>query len=134
MIATREARTDRLRIFLLTSLALVAFASNSVLCRMALGADTIDAASFTTIRLISGAVMLVLIRAMFSKRSESASRASWRAALMLFLYAIAFSFAYISLNTGTGALILFGAVQLTMIVAGLMSGERNSSKSTGPGR
>ena len=68
--------------------------------------------------------MLVLIRAIFSKGSETASRASWRAALMLFVYAIAFSFAYISLNTGTGALILFGAVQLTMIVAGLMSGER----------
>ncbi|HEV2801186.1 MAG TPA: DMT family transporter [Pyrinomonadaceae bacterium] len=112
---------------LLTICALVAFAANSVLCRAALGGRTIDAASFTSIRLLSGACVLLLITASF----EGNVPALWRRrgfkfipALLLFLYAAAFSFAYTGLTTGTGALILFGSVQATMLAAALRSGER----------
>lgn len=107
-----------------TSFALIAFAANSVLCRLALGEHTIDAASFTVIRLISGAVTLVLILNIMSAGKSTASNVSWIATLMLFLYAITFSFAYITLDTATGALILFGAVQMTMILITLKSGQR----------
>jgi len=109
---------------LCTALALVAFAMNSVLCRLALGKSAIDAASFSTIRLCSGAVMLVLIL-LLSKRTRSSTRGvHWASPILLFLYAVAFAFAYIGLNAGTGALILFGSVQATMIVTALISGER----------
>lgn len=107
-----------------TALALIAFAANSVLCRLALGEDTIDAASFTVIRLLSGALVLLAILAFSNDKEASASRGSWPASLMLFVYAVAFSFAYISLDTGTGALILFGSVQITMILLSLVSGNR----------
>lgn len=106
-------------------LALIAFAANSVLCRLALGTESIDPASFTTVRLVSGAVALWLILAL--KSGAAGKRpvgGSWISAAMLFTYAVAFSFAYSSLSTGTGALILFGMVQATMILAGLLSGER----------
>jgi drug/metabolite transporter (DMT)-like permease len=113
------------RTFLYTGLALIAFAMNSVLCRLALGGATIDAASFSTIRLLSGAVALLLITAVFRKGKRSNRLGgNWASAALLFLYAIAFSFAYISLSAGTGALILFGSVQATMIIAALLSGER----------
>jgi drug/metabolite transporter (DMT)-like permease len=108
----------------LTLFTLVAFAANSVLCRLALGEGSIDAASFSTIRLLSGAVALWLIVLFLRKRSISVRKGSWISAWMLFLYAVTFSYAYISLSTGTGALILFGAVQATMLLAGLLSGER----------
>lgn len=107
-----------------TALALIAFAANSVLCRLALGEETIDAASFTVIRLLSGALVLLAILAFSNDKEVSASRGSWSASLMLFVYAVAFSFAYISLDTGTGALILFGSVQITMILLSLVSGNR----------
>ena len=113
-----------LKTFIYTSFALIAFAANSVLCRLALGGETIDAASFTVIRLISGAITLVLILKMQSAGNHSTAKGSVVAALMLFLYAITFSFAYITLNTATGALILFGAVQMTMILITLKSGHR----------
>jgi len=108
----------------LTALAMVAFAANSILCRMALGADAIDAASFTSIRLISGAVMLagILISRDHGFKQERLNPIS---TLMLFAYALCFSFSYIELSAGTGALILFGAVQLTMILSGLAMGERH---------
>jgi len=109
---------------LLTSLTMIAFASNSLLNRLALGQNTIDAASYTTIRLISGAVMLFVIAALQRKSGQPILRRSWISAAFLFLYAITFSFAYLSLTTGTGALILFGSVQVTMIVAALRGGER----------
>ena len=112
------------RTFCLTVFALVAFAANSVLCRLALGEGSIDAASFTIIRLLSGAVVLLAILQLTGKKSLAPAKGSWSAALMLFIYAGAFSFAYISLDTGTGALILFGAVQLTMISAAVLSGDR----------
>lgn len=104
--------------------ALLAFAGNSVLCRLALGENTIDAASFTSIRLLSGIIMLIALVSLSSKKSESVSRGSWFAALMLFVYALAFSYAYISLDTGIGALILFGSVQIAMIIIGIITGNK----------
>jgi drug/metabolite transporter (DMT)-like permease len=108
----------------LTILALIAFASNSVLCRLALGERAIDPASYTAVRLITGAVTLWLIARFLRGKSLGKARGSWLSAAMLFLYAATFSFAYISLSTGTGALILFAAVQITMIAVGLYVGER----------
>jgi drug/metabolite transporter (DMT)-like permease len=107
-----------------TILALLAFAGNSVLCRLALGGNTIDAASFTVIRLLSGIFILIAMTKLRKKPSASDSKGSWLAASMLFVYALAFSFGYISLDTGTGALILFGTVQITMIIASVISGNR----------
>jgi drug/metabolite transporter (DMT)-like permease len=106
-----------------TSLALVAFAANSVLCRIALRHATIDAATFSTIRLTAGAATLLLISTP-TRRGTSSAKSSWISAGMLFLYAVPFSFAYTRLSTGTGALILFGCVQMTMMLAALLSGER----------
>jgi len=109
---------------LLTTLAMIAFASNSLLNRLALGQHTIDPISYTTVRLISGAIMLSLIRSTQRKNGQQLLGGSWLSAALLFLYAITFSFAYLSLSAGTGALILFGSVQLTMIIVALRSGER----------
>ena len=115
---------SKARIFSLTLLAMLAFAGNSLLCRAALNQTNIDAASFTTIRLISGAATLWLV-----VRLTAGSRAgagNWISACALFAYAAGFSFAYVSLPAGTGALLLFGAVQATMIGYGIWSGERLS--------
>jgi drug/metabolite transporter (DMT)-like permease len=101
---------------------MIAFAANSLLCRMALGTGAIDPASFTSVRLVSGAIMLWLI-VRTTRRPAPAARGDWPAAAMLFVYAVTFSFAYLSLSAGTGALILFGAVQLTMFIVGLRAGE-----------
>ncbi len=109
---------------LFTSIALIAFAANSVLCRLALGENTIDAAGFTIIRLLSGALVLFVILKINNSNNSSYSKGSWPASLMLFLYAITFSFAYVTLDTGTGALILFGSVQISMILLSLISGNR----------
>lgn len=106
----------------LTALALVAFASNSLLCRLALQHTGIDAASFTTIRLLSGALVLWLLTRRLG--GPRAGQGNWPSALALFCYAAAFSFAYVSLPTATGALLLIGAVQATMIGYGLWAGER----------
>ena len=95
-----------------------------MLCRLALGSDAIDAASFTVIRLVSGVMALMLIHSFVSRADHTENKGSWLSAIMLFVYAITFSFAYISLATGTGALILFGAVQLTMMLSALLSGDR----------
>jgi drug/metabolite transporter (DMT)-like permease len=100
-----------------------AFAANSLLCRAALAEHLIDAASFTTVRLISGALLLFVLAQRREPGVPEAPR-DWLAAATLFLYAVTFSFAYLSLSAGTGALILFGAVQLTMLVAGVRAGER----------
>lgn len=109
-----------LRTVRLTAGALVAFAANSLLCRLALGAAQIDAASYTSLRLLSGTAIVAL-----SGRSSSAKKAgNWVSAAMLFLYAVAFSFAYRTLDAGAGALILFGAVQAIMILAGFIEGHR----------
>ena len=112
------------KIIILTGLALVAFAANSVLCRLALGNEAIDAAGFTIIRLLSGAIILIVIAGTTGKTKGETTKGSWAASVMLFLYATTFSYAYISLDTGTGALILFGSVQITMILLSLISGTR----------
>lgn len=120
---------------MLPFLALIAFAGNSVLCRLALANDAIDPASFTGVRLISGALtLLVLLSLSNSGQEKSAKRigtqadnlsaGSWFATLMLFVYAALFSFAYITLETGAGALILFGAVQVTMLLINFLRGNR----------
>ena len=133
------------RVFILTVVTMTAFAGNSLLCRLALRQTSIDAASFTFTRMIAGAIVLWLIvefrrRLMVDRtaspvverppnlspvtRQLSLPRAgNWPSALALFTYAAAFSFAYISLSAGTGALLLFGAVQATMIIWGLRQGE-----------
>ena len=113
---------SRTRILVLTGLAMTAFAGNSLLCRLALKDTRIDAATFTSVRLISGALVLWLIVRM--RGGVDVTSGSWLSALALFAYAAAFSFAYISLPAGTGALLLFGAVQATMIGYGLWAGER----------
>jgi len=133
------------RLFILTSLAMIAFASNSLLCRLALKHTTIDAATFTFIRILSGAVALWLLleirtRLRFERaasllfegassspgvtRRSSLKSGNWPSALALFVYAAAFSFAYVDLSVGTGALLLFGAVQASMILWGFSKGER----------
>jgi drug/metabolite transporter (DMT)-like permease len=110
------------RIITLTSFAMIAFAGNSLLCRVALKQTDIDAASFTTLRLISGAVILWLVVRM--NRGTHAGGGNWLSAFALFAYAAGFSFAYVSLPAATGALLLFGAVQATMIGHGIWTGER----------
>ncbi len=110
------------RIIALTTLAMIAFAGNSLLCRAALKHTAIDAVSFTTIRLISGAIMLSLIVLM--RRNKQSGQGNWLSAFALFAYAAGFSFAYISLPAATGALLMFGAVQATMIGHGIWVGER----------
>lgn len=107
-----------------TIFALVCFAFNSILCRLALKTDEIDAPVFTVIRLVSGAVVLFVILSFFNKKDAEKGAGNWLSAFWLFAYAICFSFAYLGLTTATGALILFGAVQLTMIVFALVKGER----------
>src|SRR5436853_1545377 len=124
---------------------MIAFASNSLLCRAALKETGIDAASFTFIRIFSGAVALWLILQIRRKlivdrtasplvesspssslvtRHSSLQDGNWISALALFAYAAAFSFAYNTLAAGTGALLLFGAVQATMVLWGFQKGER----------
>jgi drug/metabolite transporter (DMT)-like permease len=112
----------RVRIAFFVTLAMVAFAANSLLCRMALKNTAIDAGSFTSIRIISGAVVLWLI--VLARGNASSLTGSWRSALALFVYAAGFSYAYVKLPAAVGALILFGAVQTTMIGYGLWTGER----------
>ncbi len=110
------------RILALTSLTMIAFACNSLLCRLALLYTPVDPGSFATIRLISGAATLWLIVRI--RRGSGDVGGNWPSAVALFVYAAAFSFAYVSLSAATGALLLFGAVQVTMICYGLWKGER----------
>lgn len=125
----------RLRLLALVSLAMLAFAGNSLLCRMALKHTGIDAASFTVVRLLSGALMLWLVVRVRSQAAPTATDpaaagrdgfggGNWISAFALFVYAAGFSFAYVSMPAATGALLLFGAVQATMIGVGVWRGER----------
>lgn len=111
-------------IAVLTAITLVAFAANSLLCRMALGPGLIDPVAFTVIRLASGVAVLIPLSRVLARDREPRPAGSWRSSAALFVYAMAFSLAYVSLETGMGALILFGSVQLTMIGFGLWQGER----------
>lgn len=110
-----------LRLTLLTALAMLAFAGNSLLCRLALRHTALDPATFTAVRLLAGAVMLAGLARL---RPDRAGSGNWGSALALFIYAAGFSFAYVSLPAGTGALLLFGAVQATMIGHGWWRGGR----------
>jgi drug/metabolite transporter (DMT)-like permease len=110
----------------LTLTAMVAFAANSLLCRAALGGDLSDAASFTSLRLVGGAIVLVPL-ARF-RGGSGPPGGSWASGAALFAYALGFSLAYLSIPAGIGALILFGAVQLTMLGAGLLAGERPTAR------
>jgi drug/metabolite transporter (DMT)-like permease len=114
------------RTIALTVIAMLAFAGNSLLCRLALKHTNMDAASFTTIRLVSGALMLGLMVSIrhTEKSAETMGKGNWPSAFALFAYAAGFSFAYVSLPAATGALLLFGAVQATMISYGIWRGEK----------
>ena len=114
-----------IKLVLLACLAMTAFAANSLLCRMALVETDIDPASFTFWRLTSGALMLTLLVVM--RNQKPLQEGNMASAIALFVYAAGFSFAYISMTTGAGALLLFGAVQVTMISWGLFNGERMSA-------
>lgn len=128
-----------MKVFLYTTAALTAFALNSILCRLALRGEEADAAGFTAVRLVSGAVALVVIVYLVNRvggkptgaltdvratGTRATDMGSWPSAFFLFAYAVCFSFAYLGLTAGTGALILFGSVQLTMIVVAILRGER----------
>lgn len=124
MLSSLHGTRLSLRVIALASIALLCFAANSLLCRQALGSRLIDPALFTAIRLTSGSLLLLIIVFVSGgKPSSSRSGKSWLAAAMLFVYAAAFSFAYINLTAGTGALILFGCVQATMIAAAIAGKE-----------
>ena len=135
MALQQAKKTSKLLTFVTICLALIAFAANSVLCRLALGDSTIDPAGFTAIRMLSGAIMLMLIVMLFTNKSLAHSRLTlrrvfsvknaqgWLASTMLFGYAIFFSFAYIKLDTASGALILFATVQFCMIGASVYKGH-----------
>ncbi len=119
--------------FILTMVALVAFAGNSMLCRLALKTMSIDAGSFTLLRLISGAVALIFLTRLFREGRQDRGRSikysdsgGWLGGFSLFVYAAFFSYAYVSLDTATGALILFGSVQISLIVYGMAKGEKLS--------
>lgn len=112
----------RIKLVVLTTLTLIAFAGNSLLCRAALVESGIDAASFTSIRLLSGALVLVVLARLL--RPAATGSGNWSSAFALFAYAACFSFAYISLTAGTGALLLFGAVNASLLGYGIWSGER----------
>jgi drug/metabolite transporter (DMT)-like permease len=122
---------NKSQIILFTAFSLIAFAANSVLNRLALGANTIDASSYIAIRLVSGAITLALINGLNKNEFNSVKKAFFNVNLIaflpafyLFLYGICFSFAYRSLSSGTGAFILFGTVQITMLSTALIKGER----------
>ncbi|MCH8274169.1 MAG: DMT family transporter [Armatimonadetes bacterium] len=121
--AKSEARTSSATI-LLTAVALAAFAGNSLIARVALREGSIDAVGFTALRILGGAGFLWLLIALPKGGRLPRGSCDWRPAVMLFAYAITFSLAYLELTAGTGALILFGAVQITMIGVGLVTGER----------
>ena len=114
-----------IKLVLLAALAMTAFAANSLLCRMALVETDIDPASFTFWRLTSGALMLTLLVVM--RNQKPLQEGNMASAIALFVYAAGFSFDYVSMTTGAGALLLFGAVQVTMISWGLFKGERMSA-------
>lgn len=121
--------TKTVKTIFFTTVALLAFAANSVLCRLALLDGAIDPGSFTSVRLVSGIVTLLVILQCMKKansaefKDKKAQYGSWLASLMLFIYAAAFSFAYVFLDTGTGALILFATVQITMIAISIFNGK-----------
>lgn len=124
---TKKTPPSILSTLLFTALALTAFAANSVLCRLALGDEVIDAVSFTSLRVLSGSLTLLILATLSAPIQSVKKAGTWSGAFCLFLYASSFSFAYMTLDTGTGALILFGSVQLTIVIASLKNGEKIDS-------
>ena len=124
--ALPRRRRSQLAVVALTVLTLVAFAANSIFNRLALASRSIDPASFAAVRLLAGAAMLALLQWLRRGPRTADAGASWGSATALFGYAAAFSFAYLTLDAGVGALVLFAAVQATMILVGIRSGERPS--------
>ena len=132
---TNKPNSFLIKTILFTGLALIAFAANSVLCRLALGESAIDASTFTIVRLLAGAIVLTVIMSISKIKSNSntnsSTKGSWPASTALFIYGLTFSFAYVTLDTATGALILFGSVQIAMIlmthVTGIVFAECNFS-------
>lgn len=120
---------QQFRMVVLACMAMLAFAGNSLLCRIALKQTSIDPASFTTIRLLSGAAVLILIAGIIkpTSKSKSNSEGDWKSAFALFTYMVTFSFAFVSTTASVGSLILFGAVQTTMIVYTISKGQRLSN-------
>ena len=123
MLPVRPAPT-RLVTAIATAVTMVAFASNSILCRLALAGESIDPIGFTTVRLVSGAITLFAIARLGGRQRTADNRGSWSSGFALFVYALGFSLAYVRLDAGVGALVLFGCVQITMIVRGFVGGER----------
>lgn len=117
-----NAEKNALRTIMLTAIAMIAFAANVVLCRLALGEGLVDAATFTTIKVISGAVTLSLI-VLVRRRLQVFGSANWYSGTLLFVFMVFYSFAYISLGAGTGALIMSGTIQMTMFLFALREGE-----------
>ena len=115
-----------LRTFTFTLLALIAFASNSLLARFSLGTGEIDAATFTAIRLLAGAAVLVALVRIRDGAWTALRGGGALGPIALFVYAVPFSLAYVRIGAAVGALVLFGVVQLTMVGYGLASGERPS--------
>lgn len=124
MTSNVQTKNHFLRTFIYTALALIAFAANSVLCRKALGENKIDASGFTIVRLFSGIIMLMILLGLSKTKKKKETKGNWYSAGILFLYAVTFSYAYISLDTGTGALIAFGSVQITIILYSIFSGHK----------
>jgi drug/metabolite transporter (DMT)-like permease len=123
-------KTSSIKVSIYSLVALLAFAANSVLCRLALYEQAIDPASFTLVRLMSGAITLLILVFMLkhaSSKKELVQSGDWTSASALFVYAAGFSFAYIVLPAGLGALLLFGSVQVTMMLYSLLTGERLST-------
>ncbi len=114
----------KFRLVLLTTLSLLAFAGNSLICRMALQLTEIDPATFNTVRLTSGAALLGLVVTV--RRGEGRIEGGWLGGAALFVYAIAFAYAYSGMPAGTGALLLFGSIQVSMLLTGIVLGERFS--------
>ena len=121
MKSTNKSLSSK-RIFFLVVLSMISFSANSILCRLALSSYLIDPASFTLVRLTSGAITLFALHYLSSK--ELRSGGSWREAFILFIYVASFSLAYTNISASNGALILFGTVQITMVLSGLLRGER----------
>ncbi len=117
-----------MRLFLLTSAAMLAFAANSLLNRAALAENAIDPYNFTLMRLASGALTLVIIVLIVNRKPirEIANAGTWLSAFALFAYALGFSVAYLWLGAGMGALMLFATVQITMLGTAIVKGDRPS--------
>ena len=120
---SRQAHPRLMLTVAATAVALLAFAANSILCRLALASGAIDAASFTVVRLVAGAGTLLVV-ALATGRARQRGAGSWRSGALLFAYAMGFSLAYVALSVATGALILVGAVQITVLMVAIAGGER----------